>query len=521
MSSREATPYWANYTYDVLGNRTKQTTHAADGTATTTTYGHGDGAGPHAVTNATMAGVPTTYAYDAAGNRTSVQVGDVTGRYTWDAEGELTTAGDTSNVYDADGNRLVRENGSGTTVYLGGQEILITPTGDVKATRYYQFAGQTIAVRTGRGLGSAVTSLVNDPHGTPVAAVPNGGHPVTTPVQRLYTDPFGGTRGGSNASTIPGDTQFLGKTRDESTGLTQIGARYYDEMVGAFISVDPILDLADPQQWNAYAYANSNPVSRADPTGLRVTDKSSYGYDLPAQWGERIRMAEADAANQARVINSYKAARGLETDIVPEFESVPCVNEGTCKVEPDFSNLGEMVHGGLWALGLIPGGGEIFDGIDALICVAEGDMVCAGLSVASMIPFWGWGAAATKGARAAGDAATAADSGGRTLFHYTDEAGMEGIVDSGSLNASLKGVNPADARYGDGQYVSDIAPGTMTCAQLSRCFLGQPFQGQRFTNYVEINVEGLNVIQGRSGVFVIPGGTPLDINRRIVGFGAN
>lgn len=45
----------------------------------------------------------------------------------------------------------------------------------------------------------------------------------------------------------PGDAQFLGKIRDESTGLTQIGARYYDELVGSFISVDPLLDLADPQ----------------------------------------------------------------------------------------------------------------------------------------------------------------------------------------------------------------------------------------------------------------------------------
>lgn len=448
-----AAPYWTNYTYDVLGNRTKQTTHAADGAAITTTYGHGDGAGPHAVTNATVAGVPITYAYDAAGNRTSVKVGDVTGRYTWDAEGELTTAGDTRNVYDADGNRLVRENGSGTTVYLGGQEILITPTGDVKATRYYQFAGQTIAVRTGRGLGSAVTSLINDPHGTPVAAVPNGGHPVTTPVQRLYTDPFGGTRGGSNASTIPGDTQFLGKTRDESTGLTLLGARYYDEMVGAFISVDPILDLADPQQWNAYAYANSNPVSRADPTGLRVTDKSSYGYDLPAQWGERVRMAGADAANQASVINAYKAARGLETDVVPDFEVVPCVNEGTCKVEPDFSNLGEVVHGGLTGLGLIPGIGEIFDGLDALLCLAENDLVCAGLSAASMFPIIGYGALAGKAARAAGDVASAANSGVRLSDDYaslaTQHVTNSGDTVLGSFPGYIDKANANGASYFD------------------------------------------------------------------------
>ena len=65
-------------------------------------------------------------------------------------------------------------------------------------------------------------------------------------------------------------------------------------------------------------------------------------------------------------------------------------------------------------------------------------------------------------------------------------------------------MNPKDVRYGNGQYLSDIAPSTMSCAQLSRCFIGQLFQGQRFTNFVEIDVTGLNVVKGRNGVFVVP-----------------
>jgi hypothetical protein len=28
------------------------------------------------------------------------------------------------------------------------------------------------------------------------------------------------------------------------------------------------MDLADPQQWNAYAYSNNSPVTFSDPTGL-------------------------------------------------------------------------------------------------------------------------------------------------------------------------------------------------------------------------------------------------------------
>src|SRR5262249_17785014 len=66
----------------------------------------------------------------------------------------------------------------------------------------------------------------------------------------------------------------------------------------------------------------------------------------------------------------------------------------------------------------------------------------------------------------------AANVGGpSTLFHYTNDSGLKGILDSGSLNPSLKAINPRDARYGNGQYLSDIAPGAKTPAQLSRAFL--------------------------------------------------
>jgi HYD1 signature containing ADP-ribosyltransferase len=96
---------------------------------------------------------------------------------------------------------------------------------------------------------------------------------------------------------------------------------------------------------------------------------------------------------------------------------------------------------------------------------------------------------------------------------------MNGILESGELRASTKALNPNDVRYGNGQYISDFAPGTKTPAQLSREFLGQPFQGQRFSHYVEIDVSGLNVVQGRNGVFVIPNDVPLPLGGRVVGSG--
>ncbi len=44
--------------------------------------------------------------------------------------------------------------------------------------------------------------------------------------------------------------------------------REYDPDTGRFLSVDPVLDLADQQQMNGYTYANSSPVTNVDPDGV-------------------------------------------------------------------------------------------------------------------------------------------------------------------------------------------------------------------------------------------------------------
>ncbi|WP_344825912.1 LamG-like jellyroll fold domain-containing protein [Actinocorallia longicatena] len=107
------------------------------------------------------------------------------------------------------------------------------------------------------------------------------------------------------------------------------------------------------------------------------------------------------------------------------------------------------------------------------------------------------------------------------LYHYTNEAGHDGITASRQLWPSLKASNPKDARYGDGQYLTDIKPGTKSLGQLSAAFLRVPWAGQKFTHFVEIDVRGLNVIQGRPGVFVILNNGPLDLVGRILGSGLN
>ncbi|MBS7528915.1 hypothetical protein IC619_000205 [Hazenella sp. IB182353] len=61
-----------------------------------------------------------------------------------------------------------------------------------------------------------------------------------------------------------------------------------------------------------------------------------------------------------------------------------------------------------------------------------------------------------------------------TLYHYTNESGLNGILHS-KQNASLKANNPKDARYGDGQYLNDITPGSKRPGQLSYAFIRNPW----------------------------------------------
>lgn len=73
---------------------------------------------------------------------------------------------------------------------------------------------------------------------------------------------------------------------------------------------------------------------------------------------------------------------------------------------------------------------------------------------------------------------------------------MTGILTSGVIYPSLKATSPSDVRYGEGVYVSDIAPGSMTVHQLSRRLLGLPWLGRRLTHFVEIDVDGLPIVIG-------------------------
>ncbi|WP_237773866.1 polymorphic toxin-type HINT domain-containing protein [Actinosynnema sp. ALI-1.44] len=269
-------PYWMSWTFEPNGLRKQQTTHAVPGapggdSVTIYTYPAVGAKQPHTLTSTATTGPlagSTGYTYDPSGNTLTRGLPSGNQALTWDQENRLATvttpAGETSYTYDADGGQLIRRDLDKTTLYLPGQELVRdNKTGVVTGTRYYTHGGTTIALRVG-STGNP-QYLLSDPHGTGQVTVNSVGFAVTRRDQDAYGNNLGDTQGGP----WPDQRGFLGKPTSTATGLTDIGARKYDPVTGRFISADPLLDLTDPQQMQGYAYANSNPISLSDPTGLK------------------------------------------------------------------------------------------------------------------------------------------------------------------------------------------------------------------------------------------------------------
>ncbi len=144
--------------------------------------------------------------------------------------------------------------------------------------------------------------------------LPTPAHAQTTQVVEYYhTDALGSVRAVTNQQgqvirrhdilpfgeelqpTVPPPDKplFTGKERDAETGLDYFGARYQRAGVGRFTTVDPAMtldkNLADPQRWNRYAYARTNPLRWVDPDGRTPGPVSLEGFRPFMKWAEEQR----------------------------------------------------------------------------------------------------------------------------------------------------------------------------------------------------------------------------------------
>jgi RHS repeat-associated protein len=112
-------------------------------------------------------------------------------------------------------------------------------------------------------MAAVVTYYHNDISGSPIAATDAAGNLKWKESYKPYGDKL--TR---SIASSDNDIGFHGKAHDDSTGLSYMGARYYDPVLGRFMGIDPVHFQTDNlHSFNRYAYTNNNPYKYVDPDG--------------------------------------------------------------------------------------------------------------------------------------------------------------------------------------------------------------------------------------------------------------
>jgi RHS repeat-associated protein len=227
------------YSYDEIGNILNKE-------GISYTYG----AKPHAVT-ATSDG--KTYTYDPNGNM--ISDGTRTISYDYDNRPSSVEAGSTTSfVYDGTGARVKKTTGANTITYIGN---LYECSAGVCAK--YIFAGDT---RIANKSGSDVLYYHQDHLGSSRLVSNNTG----TKVEEIHYFPFGATQ--SDTGSISINHKYTSQEYDAETGLYYYNARYYNPVLGRFISADThVPGTGNPQALNRYSYALNNPLLYLDPSG--------------------------------------------------------------------------------------------------------------------------------------------------------------------------------------------------------------------------------------------------------------
>jgi RHS repeat-associated protein len=222
----------------------------------------------------TQSGLSDVYAhrfeYDAAGNLTrctnesaALAGNKLDRRHTWDALGRLgsvqTPAGTTAFEYDHSRNRVKKVGPSGQSVFYIGQIAEVTAEGMTK----HVFAGG-MRIGTIRPDGEKLFYMTDHLQSSTLITDEAG-----EVVERMDYEPYGAPLENARAGNAKALRHtFTGRESDAETDLMYYGSRYYDPVMGMFISPDHLVpNDTDPQLFNRFSYARNNPIVYSDPTG--------------------------------------------------------------------------------------------------------------------------------------------------------------------------------------------------------------------------------------------------------------
>ncbi len=310
--------YTQQYTYDALGNIQRMqskgfwTRDYFYNAGVNTLKGHTSGA--------------TEYTYDAHGNTTAMphlpaMVWDYAGRL---KEATLNASHDkVYDVYDASGERVrkVIEKTSGIIeqrIYMGGYEVYRK-----SISGSLNFERETLRISDDRkAIANIETKTVQNgmdilPHpairyqydnhlGSACLELDNS----ATIISYEEYHPFGTTsyRSGRTETEVSLKRyKYVGKERDEETGLYYYGARYYAGWLGRFVSVDPLSGKFP--FYTPYQYSGDNPVTFYDLDGNEQVNNTNTNVE---QNGQQAKI-DTNLLNRSK-INSIPSAGEIFTN---------------------------------------------------------------------------------------------------------------------------------------------------------------------------------------------------------------
>ncbi len=329
-----------------------------------------------------------------------------------------------SYTYDGDGRRVKKSTGPLYWYSAAGDVLAESSTGGTLTAEYVFFHGRRIARRDAAS--GAIRYYFSDHLGSASVITNEAG----TIVEESQYFPFGAERAVLNGDTNP--YKFTGKERDSETGLDYFGARYYGSTMGRFTSADPISlkqnRLFDPQRLNLYAYCHNNPLTCMDPDGRD-------GWDIVSGVGQGLRNFGVNTYSGLKTAAQHPST--LVTGTVQSLKTAGhayFTSEGRSQMAGQFNSLSTKEKTAVVTEALTQGvvGAALTKGVGA----------------------------ATRALSGAGTAETATT----TVTHFTSDAGVQGITESGGMLRSgtfvtTPGEIPAGATSGQVESLLEIGPG--------------------------------------------------------------
>lgn len=385
-----------SYAYSSIGNMIHKSSTASDARLSLGTVRYGEnGAGPHTLTSHGN----STRQYDLNGNLIAKDGMTLT----WDTRNQVTVIDEgsqqSSYLYDANGQRAVQTvTGRGITTTT----LYVSEYSELRSDEWvqYVFDGDKrvaevsvpftdVALRTSfESLGSPTTLTgetrfyVADHLGGTSLLINEAGQIES----EIAYYPYGLQRYAMGADGVP--YQYTGQELD-ATGLNYYGARYYDSVVGGFISADPLIvedwssRLSQPNEHNLYAYVLSNPLNYTDPSGL---ESESF---LDSVLDSLSSVAETASSAWNTVTNLFEGSK-MATGEGGEISGSAGAFNGSLSTKDDKvtgnASVGKDVRAGVAGVGEAGAGAEA--GIDFEIGPKKGQAVLASGSAYASAKAW-------------------------------------------------------------------------------------------------------------------------------------